>query len=119
MKRMILGLMLMMYVQPVFADALADSLKGYCEKIKQCAKAQMSEEDMQGMPEGMLKMMEQSLDSMCLGMVESYDKAVKHHDLYEPALACYQSMEKQSCDATEDETAACKRFGKLAEKYDN
>jgi hypothetical protein len=56
---------------------------------------------------------------MCLGMVESYDKALKHHDLYEPALACYQSMEKQSCDATEDETAACKRFGELAEKYGN
>ena len=119
MKRIMAGLILMICAQPVFADELADSMRGYCNKIKQCAKAQMSEEDMQGMPAGMVAMMQQSLDSMCLGMVESYDKAVKNHDLYEPALACYQSMEKQSCDAMQDETAECKRFEKLAEKYDN
>ena len=119
MKRIVVSLILMMCVQPAFADELADSLKGYCNKMKQCAKAQMSEEDMQGMPAGMMAMMQQSLDNMCLGMVESYDKAVKNHDLYEPALACYQSMEKQSCDAMEDETAACKRFGELADKYGN
>ncbi len=119
MKRIVVSLILMMCAQPVFADELADSMRGYCNKIKQCAKAQMSEEDMQGMPAGMVAMMQQSLDSMCLGMVESYDKAVKNHDLYEPALACYQSMEKQSCDAMQDETAECKHFEKLAEKYDN
>ena len=119
MKKIILSLILMMFAQPVFADELAGSLKGYCEKMKQCAKEQMSEEDMQGMPAGMMAMMQQSLDNMCLGMVESYNKAVKNHDLYEPALACYQSMEKQSCDGMQDETVACKRFGELAEKYGN
>ena len=119
MKKIILGLMLIMLTQPVFADELSDSLKGYCEKMKQCAKAQMSVVDMQGMPEGMMQMMEQSLNSMCAGMVESYDKAVKNHDLYEPALACYQSMEKQSCEAMQNESPECQRFGKLADKYGN
>ena len=119
MKRIVVSLILMMCAQPVFADELADSMRGYCNKMKQCAKAQMSEEDMQGMPADMMAMMQQSLDNMCVGMMESYDKALKNHDLYEPALACYQSMEKQSCDEIDGETTACKRFEKLAEKYDN
>ncbi len=119
MKRIVVSLILVMCAQPVFADELADSMRGYCNKIKQCAKAQMSAEDMQGMPAGMADMMQQAMDNMCLGMVDNYDKAVKNHDLSEPALACYQSMEKQSCDAMQNETAACKRFGELADKYDN
>ena len=114
-KIIMMGLCFM--VQPVFADELADSMRGYCNKMKQCAKAQMSAEDMQGMPAGMADMMQQAMDNMCLGMVDNYDKAVKNHDLYEPALACYRSMEKQSCEAMQDETAECKRFGELADKY--
>ncbi|MDQ7059159.1 MAG: hypothetical protein Q9N62_12395 [Ghiorsea sp.] len=120
MKKILLSVvMLLLSVQTVYADELADSLKDYCEKMKQCAKAQMSAEDMQGMPEGMLKMMEQSLNSMCDHMVDKYEKAAENQDLYEPALACYQSMGKQSCETLHDETAECKRFGKLAEKYDH
>ena len=119
MKEIILSLMLLLFTQPVFADELSDSLKGYCEKLKQCTKAQMSAQDMQSMPAGTLQMMEQSLDYLFLDMVDNYDRAVKNHDLYQPALACYQSLEKQSCDTMQNETAECKRFAKLAEKYNH
>jgi len=119
MKSMVVSIVLLMFVQTVYADALADGLKDYCEKMKQCAKAQMSTEDMQGMPEGMMQMMEQSLNSMCDGIAEKYEQAAAKQDLYEPALACYQSMSKQSCETLHDETPECQRFGKLAEEYGN
>ena len=120
MKKILLSVvMLLMSVQAAYADALADGLNDYCEKMKQCAKAEMSGADMQNMPEGMMQMMEQSLNSMCDGMAEKYEQAAAKQDLYEPALACYQSMSKQSCETLHDETPECQRFGKLAEEYGN
>ncbi|MBL4653732.1 MAG: hypothetical protein JKY53_12855 [Flavobacteriales bacterium] len=94
-----------------------NSLKNSCEKMKQCAKAQVSDEDMQNIPEAMREMMEKTLDNMCVGMIDEYNKAVIKNELRQPALACYQSINNKSCEAMQDETPECRRFGKLAEKY--
>jgi hypothetical protein len=110
-------LLLLLWEQAAMAGSLVDEGKAYCEKIKQCAKARMSPENMRGMPEGMEAMMKQALDSMCMGVMQKAEKAREHQELHQLAAACFKSKAQQSCDKLKDDTPECIAFKKQAKKY--
>lgn len=99
------------------AEELTDAALGLCEKVKSCAMEQIAEEDLT--PE-MRQMMQPMLDNMCASMQSNFGEVPTGHDLYRPAIACMQSMEKLSCEQmqTIDQapTPECQKYQELAEQ---
>ena len=104
------------------AFAAADDYKGaslaLCEKIKACALVQMDSQDIT--PE-VRQMMQPMLDSMCTSMLASVPEVAQGHAMYEPAIACMESLDALSCEEMQGEagakTPACMEYEKMAEKY--
>ena len=102
---------------PSLAEPFDDAANALCEKTKMCARASMAG---QQIPPDMMAMINQQLDGLCAGMLASFDvNGMTDHPLYQPAVACMESMAALSCDALEREagTAACDAYQQKLERY--
>ena len=101
-----------------FADEYSDASLGLCEKIKSCAMAQMGSQEIT--PE-IRQMMQPMLDGMCGKMLVNMPEVAQSHAMFKPAVACMKSLEALSCEQMQEtsdaNTAACKEYEELAEKY--
>jgi len=102
------------------ADEYTDASLALCEKVKSCALAQM---DSQEITPEVRQMMQPMLDNMCTSMLASVPEVAKDHAMYEPAVACMNSLDALSCEEIQGEegskTDACMEYEKMAEKYDS
>ena len=100
------------------ADEYSDATLALCEKVKSCALEQMGQQEIT--PE-IRQMMQPMLDNMCSQMAVEIEEVASGHAMYKPALACMQSMAAISCSDMQSQdgpqTAACKEYEALAEKY--
>jgi hypothetical protein len=98
----------------VQADELAEAAQVLCEKVKSCAVAQMEGQELT--PETR-QMMQPMLDNMCSQVRSRVSEVPSTHALYQPAVACMQSMGSLTCEAMQsaDEmvTPACAEYEKL------
>lgn len=105
-------------VGPAFADDFDEARDALCDKTRSCAMARM--ESAENMSDEMKEMMASSLESMCDGLEQTFNSALRTHELYEPALACMQEMAEMECDSLMGEGArkseACQRYRALAEQ---
>ena len=103
---------------PAWSDDMAGSALRLCEKVKGCALEQIAQEDFT--PE-MRQMMEPMLDNMCVQVQSQITQVPTGHSLYDPALACMQSMEALSCEALRDgsqaKTPQCQAYEEAARAY--
>lgn len=101
------------------ADDFKAASKAVCEKMKQCALAQM---DMSDMTPEMRQMSNSMVSNMCIGVLE-FSQIEPYQALYEPAAACLQSMSILSCNELIESgdvvTPACTEYEKLAQSYQN
>ncbi len=99
------------------ADDLADAANDLCEKVKSCAMAQMSTQELT--PE-MKQMMEPMLKNMCVQMRENFVSAPTGHPVYKPAVACMRSVEQLNCNELQSKldmkTEECKEYEKIVEE---
>lgn len=99
----------------VSADEITDSALALCEKVKACSMAQINEEDLT--PE-LRQMMEPMLENMCANMQSRVQAVPQGHALYDPAVACMDSMSTLSCEQMMDSeqalTPECSEYEKLA-----
>lgn len=98
------------------ADELKETADKLCSKMQQCVIEQIGAED------GLTEQIRQMATAMAKSMCESFyqvEFVMDNTELYDGMLACYQSLEKQSCSAFEDgfETPECKAFEAVAENY--
>ena len=98
----------------VHADELADAAQALCEKVKSGAMAQMEGQELT--PETR-QMMQPMLDSMCTQVRSRVSAVPSSHALYQPAVACMQSMNTLTCenmqDAGEIVTPECEEYEQL------
>lgn len=103
-------------VLPARADNLEQASQELCEKVKACALAQMSEEDLT--PETR-QMMQPMLDNLCANIRDQISQVPAGHPHYAPALACMRSMEALSCDDMANSgrlhTPECEQYRQLAQ----
>ena len=101
---------------PAAANELTDAATGLCENIKQCTLAQMGDADLT--PE-MREMIEPMVNSMCDAMRAGIEEVPTNHELYQPAVACMQSMSALSCadfqDGDKVQTEECESYQAKAE----
>ncbi len=116
LKRLVNVILLsMVIVAPVSrADELADAAQTLCEKVKSCAIAQMEGQELT--PETR-QMMQPMLDSMCTQVRGKVGEVPTGHPLYDPAVACMQSMNSLTCENMQDAgdmvTPACEEYENL------
>lgn len=100
---------------PAHANELEAAALKLCENVKACAMAQMEGQDLT--PE-MREMMQPMLDNMCAQVQGSMGNVPTGHPLYQPAVACMESMNSLDCEmmqsAGETRTPECETFEKLA-----
>lgn len=108
-------LCLVSLVPAAHADELADAAQKLCEKVKSCAMAQMEGQELT--PETR-QMMQPMLDSMCTQVRGRIGEVPTGHPLYQPAVACMQSMNSLTCESMQDSgdmvTPACEEYESLA-----
>lgn len=119
----IVAVLIVCFIQVGFAGSMNDfnaAFNKVCNKTKQCAMAELRGDA--SVPPEMVKMVESSMIGMCQGIKDGFHPQLfaGHKHIMDAATACLQSMEKQSCDAMNsgNETEACKKYNKLAEKYE-
>ncbi|MDN2567529.1 hypothetical protein N1F89_15000 [Aquibium sp. A9E412] len=104
---------------PATADPLSEASQAMCAQAKSCALQEM--EGAEGMSEAVKAQITQGLDSMCVAMEENFAAVAQYHELYDPAVACLNSMAALSCAELEamdaNGTPACQEYERLAEKY--
>lgn len=109
------GLLCVLTVSGARAEDLAAAAQTLCEKVKSCALAQLEGEALT--PQAR-EMMQPALDSMCTQVQGGVEQVPTGHALYQPAVACMQSMNTLSCEMMQDpntvQTPACKEYEKLA-----
>tara|TARA_R110002124_G_scaffold266702_1_gene433666 strand:+ start:283 stop:660 length:378 start_codon:yes stop_codon:yes gene_type:complete len=105
---------LLLAMPSLHADELADAAQALCEKVKSCAMAQMEGQELT--PETR-QMMQPMLDSMCTQVRSRVGEVPSSHALYQPAVACMQSMNSMTCenmqDAGEMVTPECDEYEQL------
>lgn len=110
------------FTAPATASAAEydDALKALCEKTKACAIEQM--QGVENMNEATRAMVMQSLEGMCVGLMQSYALAITYPDLTTAAAACMRSMTDLSCEAlqagSDSQTAECATFREKAKAYE-
>lgn len=108
-------LCLVSLVPTAHADELADAAQALCEKVKSCAMAQM---DGQEITPETRQMMQPMLDSMCAQVRGKIGEVPTGHPLYQPAVACMQSMNSLTCESMQEAgdmvTPACEEYENLA-----
>ena len=95
---------------------LKESSEALCQKFRECAYAEMEQEELT--PE-MKAMMEGMLNQMCASFVPSAEMAMGNAVLERKAEACFNSMQSMSCDALtnmEGETPACRDLEETADR---
>ena len=101
---------------PAGAETYEDATLALCEKVKQCAMAQMGEQQMTPEQEQMMTGM---MQNMCAGIQQNYS-APASSPHYGKATACMRSMADLSCaefDQMSDDTPTkeCAAFRAAAE----
>ncbi len=103
---------------PAQAEKMTAASMALCEKVKECALAQLANEDMA--PE-MRQMMEPMLNSMCQSVGAQVTEVPTGHPLYAPAVACMESMTGLSCaelqGGNDVKTPECEEYRRQAENY--
>lgn len=97
--------------------ALNDAANKLCEKSKMCLQQEMAASE--DLPPGMAAMVSGMIEELCNQYI-SIASVGEHHEIIEPATACLNSMASKSCDDlmnSDEETPACQRYEKIAEKY--
>lgn len=117
---------LLMGAMSVFSES-ANSARFYaasdalCNKMKQCALDEMG--NMEGMPENMVAMIEQTLGEVCKSIRASYQGVNTYPELYDHAAACMESMTKLSCgvvtDMDDTKTKECQEYQEALKKYES
>ncbi len=105
----------------VFAGAkeLNDAANNMCNKAKICIQKEIAGND--DIPASMMGMVENMVGQMCQQFT-AIAEVDEFHELVEPATECLNSMAARDCTTlmeSDDETPACKRYQKLADKYNN
>ena len=99
------------------ADELAEIMFNVCEKTKSCAIAQIAEVEMDEETKAMMMPM---FEGMCDALQTQYSPYVDQHDLYDPAIQCFTSMEAMSCEELmaggDNKTDECKNLEDLAQQ---
>lgn len=97
------------------ANSLTEATNTLCIKIKACATAQLSQ---QQLPPAMLQMMTAMLDESCAKTIAPYADKATDAGLEKKAVACIKSINALSCNAlmntSEAETDECKVLEKAA-----
>jgi len=115
MKILMSSLLLFFTVQASASDAFAEASGAACIKMKACALEEIRNDS--SMPPETKAMMTKMLDGMCAQMQSAFNNGLTDHKLYEPAVACMNSMAKLSCAQIKNgaETAECGEFGKVSQ----
>lgn len=104
---------------PAAADDLGNAMNVFCEMIKSCTLVQMGKQ--QNLTPEIRQMVENQMQTMCVGVQQQYVAATRTHELYEPAVACMRSMSALECpqlqSANADATPACATYKEKAKNY--
>ncbi len=99
------------------SEEFGDQALALCDKVKQCALAQMGTQELTPqMRQAVVPMIE----NMCSSMQAQFQLFPANHELYEPALACMTSMSALPCEALMEgavETPQCEEYQALAKEY--
>jgi hypothetical protein len=108
------GLMAAMLLAPVGAanaDEFTEGVQKLCDKMKQCAMESLKGQEI---PPEMKGMIEQQLDQSCVSLEQNYAAALQNEELYQPAIACMNSLLSKSCEEIQqsgtNQTGACKEL---------
>jgi len=97
------------------ASSLTEATNTLCSKIKLCATAQMSQ---QQLPPAMLQIMTAMLDESCAKTIAPYADKATNAGLEKKAVACIKSINALTCNTlmntSEAETDECKVLEKAA-----
>lgn len=102
---------------PVLADDFSSALQGFCDKTKQCAIEGMGQSNL---PPDQHAQIMAALNSMCIGIEQSYTGVHAYPDLASAAASCMRSKTALSCEelgGPKGDTKECQDYDALADQY--
>jgi hypothetical protein len=113
-----IGYSMLLLSTPLLANDFKKAADKLCDKMTVCIVEQMDAEE--DLPPQMKEMAKVMAANMCSSLYE-FENMVKDAELTKSAVACFESVEQQSCSSVQQgfETPECKDFEKLTQNYAN